>query len=92
MAEYRENRGGRDSGDKGERGMRPRRTRRKVCQFCADKIEHIDYKDSRIKKFVSERGKILPKRMSGTCAAHQRELTIAIKRARLIALLPFAGD
>ena len=92
MAEYRENRGGRDSGDKGERGMRPRRTRRKVCQFCADKIEHIDYKDSRIKKFVSERGKILPKRMSGTCAAHQRELTIAIKRARRIALLPFAGD
>jgi small subunit ribosomal protein S18 len=92
MADYRENRGGRDSGDKGDRGMRPRRSRRKVCQFCADKIEHIDYKDSRIKKFISERGKILPKRMSGTCAHHQRELTIAIKRARLIALLPFAGD
>ena len=92
MAERRDNKGSRDSGDKEGRGMRPRRTRRKVCAFCADKIEHIDYKDSRIKKFVSERGKILPKRMSGTCAAHQRELTIAIKRARRIALLPFAGD
>jgi small subunit ribosomal protein S18 len=93
MAERRDNRGSRDSGDKeGRGGMRPRRTRRKVCAFCADKIEHIDYKDSRIKKFVSERGKILPKRMSGNCAQHQRELTVAIKRARLIALLPFAGD
>jgi small subunit ribosomal protein S18 len=92
MADYKERGGGRDSGDKGDRGSRQRRGRRKVCQFCADKIAHIDYKDSRIKKFVSERGKILPKRMSGTCAAHQRELTIAIKRARLIALLPFAGD
>lgn len=91
MAEMR--RGGRDSGDKEGRGMRPRRSRRKVCAFCADKIEHIDYKDTgRLRKFVSERGKILPKRMSGNCAKHQRDLTIAIKRARHIALLPFAGE
>lgn len=91
MAEMR--RGGRDSGDKEGRGMRPRRSRRKVCAFCADKIEHIEYKDTgRLRKFVSERGKILPKRMSGNCAKHQRDLTIAIKRARHIALLPFAGE
>lgn len=76
-------------------GFRPRhrRSRRKVCTFCADKIDHIDYKDiPRLRKFVSERGKILPKRMTGTCAQHQRALTIAIKRARHIALLPFTGD
>jgi small subunit ribosomal protein S18 len=85
--------GNRDSGDKEGRGMRPRRSRRKVCNFCADKIEHIEYKDiNRLRKFVSERGKILPKRMSGNCARHQRELTIAIKRARHIALLPFSGE
>ncbi len=72
---------------------RPRRSRRKVCTFCADKIDHIDYKDiPRLRKFVSERGKILPKRMTGTCAQHQRALTIAIKRARHIALLPFTGE
>ncbi|NLC84600.1 MAG: 30S ribosomal protein S18 [Ruminococcaceae bacterium] len=81
----------RRGGDRG--GMRPRRTRRKVCAFCVDKIDHIDYKDTgRLRKFVSERGKILPKRMSGTCAKHQRDLTIAIKRARHVALLPFAGE
>lgn len=91
MAEMR--RGGRDSGDKEGRGMRPRRSRRKVCAFCADKVDHIEYKDTgRLRKFVSERGKILPKRMSGNCAKHQRELTIAIKRARHIALMPFAGE
>ena len=91
MADYR--RGGRDSGDRdGRGGGRPRRGRRKVCA-CADKVEHIDYKDiPRLRKFVTERGKILPKRMSGNCAAHQRELTIAIKRARHLALLPFAGE
>lgn len=77
----------------GGRGMRPRRGRRKVCAFCADKVESIDYKDiARLRKFVSERGKILPKRMSGNCARHQRELTIAIKRARHIALMPYAGE
>lgn len=91
MAEMR--RGGRDSGDKEGRGARPRRSRRKVCAFCADKIEHIEYKDTgRLRKFVSERGKILPKRMSGNCAKHQRELTIAIKRARHVALLPYTGE
>ena len=86
-------RGGRDFGDKEGRGMRLRRARRKVCNFCADKIEHIDFKDlGKIRKFISERGKILPKRMSGNCARHQRELTIAIKRARHVALLPFSGE
>lgn len=92
MADMR--RGGRDSGDReGARPMRQRRSRRKVCAFCADKIEHIDFKDTgRLRKFISERGKILPKRMSGNCARHQRELTIAIKRARHIALLPFSGE
>ena len=70
-----------------------RKGRRKVCAFCADKVETIDYKDAaRLRKFVSERGKILPKRMTGTCAKHQRELTIAIKRARHVALLPFVAD
>ena len=73
--------------------MKQRRSRRKVCAFCADKVEMIDYKDqARLRKFVSERGKILPKRMTGTCAKHQRELTIAIKRARHVALLPFVAD
>jgi small subunit ribosomal protein S18 len=91
MADMR--RGGRDSGDKEGRGMRPRRSRRKVCAFCADKVELIDYKDvSRLRKFISERGKILPKRMTGNCAKHQRDLTIAIKRSRHVALLPFAGE
>lgn len=75
-------------------GRAPRRkSRRKVCNFCADHVEHIDYKDvANLRKFVSERGKILPKRMTGTCAKHQRELTIAIKRARHLALLPFVGE
>ncbi len=83
-----------DFNDKdGGRGMRMRRPRRKVCAFCADKIEHIDYKDvGRLRKFVSERGKILPKRMSGTCAKHQRELTTSIKRARHLAFLPYTGE
>ena len=77
----------------GGRPMRPRRGRRKVCAFCADKVENIDYKDvSRLRKFIAERGKILPKRMSGNCARHQRELTIAIKRARHIALVPYTGE
>ena len=97
MAENRGPRtGGRDFGgdrEGGRGGMRMRRTRRKVCAFCADKVEIIDYKDvAKLRKFISERGKILPKRMTGNCAKHQRELTIAIKRARHIALLPFAVD
>jgi small subunit ribosomal protein S18 len=67
--------------------------RRKVCKFCADKIDYIDYKDVKLLSgFVPERGKVLPRRMFGTCAEHQRKLTLAIKRARNIALLPFAAD
>lgn len=71
----------------------PRKGRRKVCQFCADKVEAIDYKDvAKLRKFVSERSKILPRRVTGTCAKHQRELTTAIKRARHLALLPYTSD
>ena len=69
------------------------RKRKKVCQFCAEKIEHIDYKDTaRLRKYVSERSKILPRRITGTCAKHQRQVTIAVKRARQIALLPYVSD
>ena len=67
--------------------------RKKVCAFCQEKIDEIDYKDiNRLKKYVSEGGKILPRRMTGTCAAHQRLLATAIKRARITALLPFKGE
>jgi len=67
--------------------------RRKVCKFCADKIDYVDYKDVKLLSgFVPERGKILPRRMFGTCAEHQRKVTLAIKRARAIALLPFASE
>jgi len=67
--------------------------RRKVCKFCADKIDFIDYKDVKLLlAFVPERGKVLPRRMFGTCAEHQRKLTVALKRARNIALLPFAAE
>ncbi|MBO4604056.1 MAG: 30S ribosomal protein S18 [Clostridiales bacterium] len=70
-------------------GNRQRRSRRKVCQFCANKTA-IDFMDGEtLKKYVSENGKILPRRMTGTCAIHQRELTTAIKRARQVAVLPF---
>ena len=66
--------------------------RRKVCRFCADSNLVINYKDSKaLKYFITERGKIIPRRISGTCAKHQRKLTHAIKRARTIALLPFVG-
>ncbi|MBM7684656.1 small subunit ribosomal protein S18 [Defluviitalea raffinosedens] len=69
------------------------RKRKKVCNFCIDKMNVIDYKDTnRLKKYVSERGKILPRRITGNCAKHQRALTIAIKRARHIALLPYTQD
>ena len=70
-------------------GMR----RKKVCQFCADKAETIYYKDvDKLKKYVTERGKILPKRITGTCAMHQREVTKAVKRARIVALLPYVAE
>jgi small subunit ribosomal protein S18 len=67
--------------------------RKKVCAFCQEKLDVIDYKDvNRLKKFITEGGKIIPRRMSGTCAAHQRILARAIKRARITALLPFKGE
>ena len=77
-----------------ERPMRSgRKGHRKVCQFCVDKIDHIDYKDvARLRRCMSERAKILPRRVTGTCARHQRDLTTAIKRARQIALLPYVAD
>ena len=69
------------------------RKKKKVCTFCAEKIEKIDYKDTaRLRKFISERSKILPRRVTGTCAKHQREVMQAIKRARHMALLPFISD
>ena len=69
------------------------RRRRKVCQFCADKATFIDYKDTaKLRRFLSERSKIIPRRTTGTCAMHQRELTEAIKRARQVALLPYVTD
>lgn len=75
---------------KRERG---RRGKKRVCVFCVDKIESIDFKDvPRLKKFITERGKILPRRISGNCARHQRMLTTAIKRARIIALIPFSAE
>ncbi len=78
-----------------ERKARPRvrKSRRKVCTFCVDKVEHIDYKDlNRLRKCITERGKIMPRRMSGVCAKHQRGLAIAIKRARIVAMLPYVAD
>lgn len=73
---------------------RPKRApKKKVCIFCADKIDDIDYKDvQKLKKFITEKGKILPRRMSGVCAKHQRPLATAIKRARVMALLPYKAD
>ncbi|GAA0071858.1 30S ribosomal protein S18 [Clostridium sardiniense] len=74
-------------------GGRMRRSKRKVCAFCVEKAESIDYKDvSKIRKYVTERGKILPRRISGTCAKHQRQVTESIKRARNVALLPFTTE
>ncbi|MFZ5591364.1 MAG: 30S ribosomal protein S18 [Desulfurispora sp.] len=75
------------------RRERGRRGKKRVCSFCVDKIDRIDFKDvPRLKKFITERGKILPRRISGNCAHHQRMLTVAIKRARNIALLPFTAE
>ena len=81
------------SDQKAGTAARVRRAKKKSCAFCVDKVESIDYKDiGRIRKFISERGKILPRRITGNCAKHQRELTMAIKRARHIALLPYTVD
>ena len=97
-------RGGRGRGPKGERdrdkgkGDGPRRgggffRRRRVCKFCAEKIDYINYKDVRLlAPFLPERGKIQPRRISGTCAMHQRKLQTAIKRARQLALIPYVTD
>jgi len=87
-------RGG-DRGDRGDRGGPggARRPRRRVCAFCVEKVQRIDYKDvGRIRRYISERGKIDPRRKSGTCAKHQRMLTSALKRARFMALLPYTAD
>ncbi len=79
--------------DNNEKFARNRKMRRKVCAFCADRAEFIDYKDTaKLRKYISEKGKIVPRRVLGTCARHQRELTTAIKRARHAALLPYSGD
>ncbi len=99
MSEMKKDRGPRKGGNSnsgegrmgGRGGMR--RAKRKICQFCVDKVDDIDYKDlMKIRKFLSEKGKILPRRISGCCAKHQRQLTVAIKRARHIALLPYTTD
>ena len=72
---------------------RGKRSRRKVCAFCVDKVETVDYKDvAKLRPYLSERGKIVPRRVTGTCARHQRQLTVAIKRARHLALLPYVSD
>lgn len=67
--------------------------KRRVCAFCVDKVQEIDYKEfNRLRRYITERGKILPRRISGNCAGHQRQVTIAIKRARQVALLPYTSD
>ena len=83
--------------ERSERPERPMnrnsRSRKRVCAFCVDKIADIDYKDvPRLRRFLSERGKIIPRRVTGTCARHQRQLTTAIKRARHLAFLPYVSD
>jgi len=85
----------RDRGERPERSGKPARgaKRKKVCKFCEARIDKVDYKDvSRIRNFLTERSKILPRRVTGTCAYHQRELTTAIKRARYMALIPYVSD
>src|SRR5438094_8817490 len=83
--------GGSGGGYGGPPGLR--RPRRKVCTFCVDKVQRIDYKDvGRIRRYISDRGKIDPRRKSGTCAKHQRMLTTALKRARLMAMLPYTAE
>ena len=70
-----------------------RKGRRKVCAFCVDKVENINYKDvAKLRRYLSERAKIVPRRVTGTCARHQRQLTVAIKRARHLAFLPYVSD
>jgi small subunit ribosomal protein S18 len=97
MREDRGGRGGRGGDKKEGKGGEPRRggffRRRRVCKFCAEKIDYINYKDVRLlAPFLPERGKIQPRRISGTCAMHQRKLQTAIKRARQLALIPYVTD
>jgi small subunit ribosomal protein S18 len=97
MSEERGGRGRGKSGDKDKGKDGPRRSgffrRRRVCKFCAEKIDYINYKDVRLlAPFLPERGKIQPRRISGTCAMHQRKLQTAIKRARQLALVPYVTD
>jgi small subunit ribosomal protein S18 len=92
QTEVRETREPREQRDGARVPFRNKR-RKKVCAFCADKVDYIDYKDTvRIRKNLSERAKILPRRVTGTCARHQRQLTIAVKRARHLALIPYITD
>ena len=84
-----------DKPERENRGPRPggRKGRKKVCSFCVDKLGPIDYKDGpRLRRYLSERAKIVPRRVTGTCARHQRQLTVAIKRARHLGLLPYTSD
>ena len=83
-------RDGRQGGPRGRGGRKRMTTRRKVCRFCADKGVTIDYKSPQsLKYFITERGKLVPRRISGNCAKHQRQVTLAVKRARMLALMPF---
>jgi small subunit ribosomal protein S18 len=80
-------------GERPKKQWRGRRPKRKNCQFCVEKTKDIDFKDAqKIRRFVTDRGKILPRRVSGNCAKHQRSLAVAIKRARELALLPYSGE
>ena len=82
-----------DNKEMQQKPFRANKKRKKICNFCAEKAEVIDYKDAlKLRKYVSERSKNLPRRITGTCAKHQRDLTIAIKRARHIALIPYISD
>ncbi|HHU89772.1 MAG TPA: 30S ribosomal protein S18 [Clostridiaceae bacterium] len=94
MSDIKKDKGPKRGGGEGRMGGRGmRRAKRKICQFCVDKVTEIDYKDlMKTRKYLSEKGKILPRRISGCCAKHQRQLTRAIKRARHIALLPYTTD
>ena len=93
MADERHDRPDKSDREFSPRGRGPRRGRRRVCSFCVDKADHIDYKDvNKLRKYITERGKILPRRISGNCAKHQRCLTEAIKKSRIVALLPYTND
>ena len=79
--------------ERSDKPFRNRKAKKKVCNFCVDKVESIDYKDvAKLRRYISERAKILPRRATGTCAKHQRQLTLAIKKARHIALLPYSAE